>query len=419
MKKLKTNKLDKLKKDWKMKMTIEKMPLEFKQAIPIIEKIEQAGFEAYFVGGSVRDIILDHPIHDVDIATSAFPEEIKQIFKKTIDVGIEHGTVLVLFEQEQYEITTFRTESTYQDYRRPDEVTFVRSLKEDLKRRDFTMNALAMNLDGQIIDLFNGIDAINEKEIVAVGNPSERFNEDALRMMRALRFSSQLNFTIEKNTKNAIREHHALLEKISVERINIEWIKLLLGHYRNKGLRSFIETGCYQYCPGLKDKEKELNSLLLLDETVLIKNEEVAWLLLCFVLSIENTNQFLRDWKCSNKILQNVRQGMNQLKKREIEDWSSNDLYQSGKEVITLVEEVRVMLGEKPRVDKVMASYEKLPIKSMKELEVDGKEILAYLDAKPGPWLGEALNTLEYMVLNERLPNNKEKLLEQTKILRK
>src|SRR5699024_8631518 len=130
------------------------MPQEYIKARPIINKLEQAGFEAYFVGGSVRDILLHQKIHDVDIATSAFPAEVKAIFPKTIDIGIEHGTVLVLSEGEQYEITTFRTESTYQDFRRPDDVQFVRSLEEDLKRRDFTINALALNKKGTVIDLF-------------------------------------------------------------------------------------------------------------------------------------------------------------------------------------------------------------------------------------------------------------------------
>ena len=128
----------------------------FVQALPLIEQIEAAGFEAYFVGGSVRDALLGKEINDVDIATSAFPAEIKQIFPKTIDVGIEHGTVMVLWDGEAYEITTFRTESTYQDFRRPDKVEFVRSLEEDLKRRDFTVNALAMDKNGQIMDYFNG-----------------------------------------------------------------------------------------------------------------------------------------------------------------------------------------------------------------------------------------------------------------------
>lgn len=122
---------------------------QFKQALPIIDKIKEAGFEAYFVGGSVRDTLLKKTINDVDIATSAKPDEIKLIFQKTIDVGIEHGTVMVLWKDETYEITTFRTESTYQDFRRPDNVEFVRSLKEDLKRRDFTINALAMDRDGK------------------------------------------------------------------------------------------------------------------------------------------------------------------------------------------------------------------------------------------------------------------------------
>ncbi len=172
-------------------------------------------------------------IHDVDIATSAFPEEIKQLFPKTIDIGIEHGTVLALVDDEQYEITTFRTESTYQDYRRPDSVEFVRSLEEDLKRRDFTINAFALKEDGQIIDLFDGLSDLENQVLRAVGNPHERFHEDALRMMRGLRFVSQLGFELEAETALAIQENHHLLEKISVERINVEFVKMLLGQERS------------------------------------------------------------------------------------------------------------------------------------------------------------------------------------------
>ena len=133
----------------------------------------------------------------MDIATSATPQEIKNIFPKTIDVGIEHGTVVVLWESETYEVTTFRSEGEYADFRRPSEVTFIRSLEEDLKRRDFTMNSIAMNRKGELIDPFLGIDAIHRKRIETVGSASERFHEDALRMMRAVRFVSQLSFTIE------------------------------------------------------------------------------------------------------------------------------------------------------------------------------------------------------------------------------
>ena len=146
-------------------MQIKKLPVEFEEALPILKQIRQAGFEAYFVGGCVRDTLLGLPIHDIDIATSAYPEEIKQIFSKTVDTGIEHGTVMVLDHGIGYEITTFRTESGYQDFRRPDKVEFVRSLAEDLKRRDLTINALALAPDGQIIDLFGGLEDLKAKRI--------------------------------------------------------------------------------------------------------------------------------------------------------------------------------------------------------------------------------------------------------------
>ena len=145
----------------------------FLKAIPVIKKIEDAGFEAYFVGGSVRDLLMNKPIDDVDIATSATPEEIKNIFDKTVDVGIEHGTILVLYGGESYEITTFRTEGNYVDYRRPESVSFVKSLEEDLSRRDFTMNAIAMTKEGNFIDPFHGMEDIKNTIIRSVGNHGE------------------------------------------------------------------------------------------------------------------------------------------------------------------------------------------------------------------------------------------------------
>ncbi|MCA9766031.1 MAG: CCA tRNA nucleotidyltransferase, partial [Carnobacterium sp.] len=232
--------------------------LLFTKALPIIAEIKQAGYEAYFVGGCVRDALLNKEINDVDLATSAFPAEIKAIFSKTIDVGIEHGTVMVLKNDETYEVTTFRTESTYQDFRRPDQVVFVRSLKEDLKRRDFTVNALAMTEDGEIIDYFDGVNDLTNGLIKAVGSPKERFFEDALRMMRGVRFVSQLNFRMDSETKKAIFLHRALLAKIAVERIQVEFMKLLLGEGRQKGLNLFIESALYSYCPGLAEYQKEL-----------------------------------------------------------------------------------------------------------------------------------------------------------------
>lgn len=212
-------------------MRLEKMPSEFQEALPVLEKIKEAGFEAYFVGGSVRDALLNRPIHDVDIASSAYPEEIKTIFPRTVDVGIEHGTVLVLEGQGEYEITTFRTEDVYVDYRRPSQVSFVRSLEEDLKRRDFTINALALNQEGEIVDLFNGLADMKNRTLRAVGVASERFNEDALRIMRGFRFQAGLDFDLEELTFQAMADCAPLLEKISVERIFIEFDKLLMAPF--------------------------------------------------------------------------------------------------------------------------------------------------------------------------------------------
>lgn len=177
----------------------------FQRAIPIIEKLEEAGYEAYFVGGAVRDLLIGREIADVDIATSATPIEMKAIFSKTVDVGIEHGTILILLKGEAYEVTTYRAESTYSDFRRPDEVRFIRHLKEDLQRRDFTMNSIAMDKNGELIDPFAGREAIKNREIKTVGSSEERFNEDALRMMRALRFKSQLGFLLEEGTYDALK----------------------------------------------------------------------------------------------------------------------------------------------------------------------------------------------------------------------
>ncbi|GAF39136.1 tRNA nucleotidyltransferase [Agrilactobacillus composti DSM 18527 = JCM 14202] len=196
-------------------MRLVELAPDFVAGKPLLQTIEAAGFEAYFVGGAVRDALLKRPIHDVDIATSAFPAEVKALFKRTVDTGIKHGTVTVLDHGAGYEVTTFRTESTYQDFRRPDSVTFVRSLKEDLKRRDFTVNALAMTADGQIIDLFDGLADLKAKRLKAVGIAYERFHEDALRMMRAVRFEAQLDFKLAPKTSAAIRENHMLLTKIA------------------------------------------------------------------------------------------------------------------------------------------------------------------------------------------------------------
>ena len=200
----------------------------------IISVIELHGQAAYAVGGCVRDSILGKTPADWDITTSAKPEEVKEWFNKTFDTGIEHGTVTVLMHGVGYEVTTYRVDGKYEDGRHPKQVTFTASLEEDLLRRDFTINAMAYNDSTGLVDLYGGMDDLKNKVIRAVGNPKERFSEDALRMLRALRFSAQLGFDIEPDTYEAIKELAPTLEKISAERIQVELVKLLMSDHPEK-----------------------------------------------------------------------------------------------------------------------------------------------------------------------------------------
>jgi len=197
----------------------------------IIDKLEAAGFEAYAVGGCVRDSILGRTPNDWDITTSAKPLETKALFKKTFDTGIKHGTVSVLLGKEIYEVTTYRIDGEYEDSRHPKEVIFTADLKEDLLRRDFTINAMAYNSTAGLVDLYGGEEDLKNHIIRCVGNPHDRFSEDALRIMRAVRFAAQLNYDIEDNTKAAIKELAGTLSNISAERIQTELVKLITSDH--------------------------------------------------------------------------------------------------------------------------------------------------------------------------------------------
>ena len=200
----------------------------------ILDTMHEAGFEAYVVGGCVRDALLSREPGDWDITTNALPADIKKLFRRTIDTGIEHGTVTVLMDKEGYEVTTYRIDGKYEDGRHPSEVTFTKSLTEDMKRRDFTINTMAYNEEEGLIDRFGGVQDLENKLIRCVGEPSERFSEDALRIMRAVRFSAQLDYDIEEKTKEAIIELAPTLSKISAERIQTELVKLLVSDHPEK-----------------------------------------------------------------------------------------------------------------------------------------------------------------------------------------
>ena len=208
----------------------------------ILRALRDSGYEAYIVGGCVRDCLLGKEPADWDITTSARPEQVKAVFRKTVDTGIKHGTVTVLMNDGKYEVTTFRTDGVYTDHRHPDAVTFSPDLKEDLKRRDFTVNAMAYSAESGIVDLFGGMADMERKVIRAVGDPKSRFGEDALRMMRAVRFSAQLGYDIDPETAAAVKELAPTLSAVSGERIRDELEKLLVSDNPGR-LRDLCELG--------------------------------------------------------------------------------------------------------------------------------------------------------------------------------
>jgi tRNA nucleotidyltransferase (CCA-adding enzyme) len=219
----------------------------------IIDTLTRAGFSAYAVGGAVRDCLLGLDAHDFDVTTSATPEEVKSLFEKTIDTGISHGTVTVLEDGEAVEVTTFRADGEYLDNRKPESVTLVKDVREDLSRRDFTINALCYNKYEGLIDLFGGQKDLQDKVIRAIGNPEERFREDALRILRAVRFSAQLGFEIEENTKNAVVKCEHLVKNLSVERISSEFDKILMSDSPDH-LKLLYDLGVLEHiCPEMCD----------------------------------------------------------------------------------------------------------------------------------------------------------------------
>ena len=391
-------------------MSIQKEPL-FLKALPVMKQLVDAGYEAYFVGGSVRDMLLHKPISDVDIATSATPQEVKEIFSHTVDVGIEHGTVMVIYHKEGYEVTTFRTEEGYEDFRHPDKVTFVRSLEEDLKRRDFTINALAIGIDDQLIDFFDGIGDLERQCIRCVGDAKERFNEDALRMFRAVRFVGQLGFQIEEKTKNAISLLKMNLSKVAVERMKVEFEKMIQSGHRKEALQLFVETGLYQACP-LFDGKGEI--LLKLAEFP-IKEMSVlqAWILFVDALNLSDkeVTHLLKSWKSSNEQIRDVLVGYKTYRARKEDEWNFFLAYDCPYKVACEVEQLLIAQGKSESMRELEGTYQSLPICSMNDIQLNGHDIIRILKLdKKGPIIGQVLKTVEKMILEQSISNDAEVL---------
>lgn len=387
-------------KEWRQRKMI---PKQWQAATNVINIIEQAGFEAYIVGGAVRDYYLQKQNADVDVATSALPEEIQSIFTQTIDVGIEHGTVLVLDCGDPIEVTTYRTESTYSDHRRPDAVQFVRNLADDLKRRDFTMNAMALSQSGEFIDLYGGRNDIDQKMIRAVGNPSERFSEDALRMLRAIRFSAQLGFSIEQQTLQAIHEQAQSLSYIAMERIQVELSKVWTAKYANRAVDYIGQTGLQHYLVGDFDKANWENF-----ET---NDRQVGWAYFCFV-NDRNTS-LLTTYRCSNKDKQFTKQVLEAYDCIQA-GIQAMDYLRFDRAIIHTAYQFSVWQKQLPSIsfEEMVQAKQALPIQHISELAVTGSDLIEWSSKKRGPWIKEALDAALLVVVTGQVANDKQQLKE-------
>jgi tRNA nucleotidyltransferase (CCA-adding enzyme) len=379
------------------------LPELFEHARPVLRKLEDAGYQAYFVGGAVRDLLLNRQTNDIDIATSALPEEVKSVFPKTIDVGIEHGTVVVIHQGEPYEITTFRSESDYKDYRRPESVTFITSLREDLQRRDFTINAIAMDSSGVIHDPFQGEEDLKACIIKTVGAAGERFKEDALRMMRAVRFIAQLNFEVNNETFESIKQNGETLKFIAVERVTAEFEKLLSGEYKEASFKIMERTGLHRHLPSLDNDEEAVRSLGNLSFNHLTNVQ--MWLLLMYLS--KDSSSFLENWRLPSKKLKYITRAHSFLLSRIEEDWNKYTLYHAGYETAIDVELVYAVFNNiEAKTVELKKILDELPIKNRGQLELTGNDLLEWSGKPGGPWIKEALEKTEKAIINGEIPND-------------
>lgn len=449
----------------------------------IINTLNKNGFEAYLVGGAVRNSLLDNfeinseafrtsnenhynmkkviDEYDFDITTSAKPSDVQNLFSKTIPTGLKHGTVTVLYNNKPYEVTTFRSEDDYSDGRHPDNVSFVTDLSSDLKRRDFTVNAMAYDINkDEVIDLFSSKKDLTMRLIRTVGNPDERFNEDALRLLRAIRFASQYNFNIEANTFISISKNAHLIKKVSVERIYTELSKILLSKKPSIGIRLLLNSSLLSYIlPELlpmasfnqfskyHDKDVFEHTLSVLDH---VPNNLVMRLTALFhdsgkpytyfmdekgfghfygheevstKIAFEALNRLKVDKKTINAVTLLISKHMVPLgiKKRVKIKKLINEL---GKENIDNFFDFK-LADYGGKIDDVDESYYNLKNKvreiidlkeplTVKDLAINGED-LKNIGFKNGPLIGETLNRLLEIVLTDPSKNTKESLLELIK----
>lgn len=381
----------------------------------IIKTIRAHGFEAFVVGGCVRDTLLGRVPEDWDITTSAKPEEIKAIFGKTVDTGLRHGTVTIIKNHKGYEVTTYRVDGEYHDGRHPDSVEFTSSLTEDLKRRDFTINAMAYSHETGVVDEFGGMEDLEAKVIRCVGKARDRFTEDALRILRAIRFAAQLGFSIEEKTYEAIDEIAPNLKKVSKERIQTELTKLLLSDFPEK-LSMVEETGISPYVTegfgGIFQRDMDFGVLARLP-----REKSMRWAGCLRRLAPETAGKILKGLKLDNETIMNGRvmaeayQSPLNADKTEIRRFLSRMTRYQFEGCLNLkeldgdlkVREIRRLWGE---------IEESGDCVSLKTLAVSGNDLLE-VGIRPGKEVGEILKSFLELVIEDPSMNKKEILLKQ------
>lgn len=381
-----------------------------KQQIPkyvstVLSKLRAAGYEAYPVGGCVRDMCLGKRPHDWDVCSSALPEEAMQVFPHSHPTGIKHGTVTIVIGHSTVELTTFRTESDYSDHRHPDTVSFVRELNKDLARRDFTINAMALAEDGSVIDPFGGMDDLRAGIIRCVGSAEKRFDEDALRMLRAFRFSSRFGFEIESETRRAMEKCAPLAAFLAAERVREEIEKILLSP-APETLSELMSVGLLESClPGVRTERVTLSALRTLP-----KKPEYRWCAFC-VLTGSDADILLSALKLDSKTVSLCRSCEDMLSAPAPKTTSGFKHFISryGEAAVTLYAYIYDMLhdgGAVKMLERILASGECC---TLKDLRISGRELAAL--GISGPAVGQCLNTLLEYIFDHPDDNRPDKLL--------
>ena len=386
----------------------------------IIEKLSQHGYDAYAVGGCVRDTLLGRIPGDWDITTSATPQQVKAVFSKTIDTGIQHGTVTVMKNHVGYEVTTYRIDGEYEDGRHPKSVEFTSNLKEDLRRRDFTINAMAYSHETGIVDEFGGMEDLKNHVIRCVGCAEDRFTEDALRILRAIRFAAQLGFTIETETWNAIRKIAPNLVHVSKERIQTELTKLLLSPNPQQ-MNLVYETGISPYVS--ENFHQVDRTGLKLDES-LPKRKHIRWAAFLKNGTEQEAAAVLKDLKLDNDTINRVKVLVrwinvplipDKTQLRRVMSRMEPELYD---DLVTLKRFLSPQVQSEEELEEIWSLSRQIresrDCTGLKELAVTGADVIA-AGVKPGKAVGEVLTQLLDLVLEDPEKNRREYLVEEIK----